>query len=82
MIRSFKRLILSQMEQHRSGFSGRRRLACSSPAHQAEKRLNGSSRPILVARVFTELLPQLPFLSPDEKIDQRNMDGGDDECGR
>jgi hypothetical protein len=42
-----------------------------------------SSRPILVANPCLAELPlQLPFLSPDEKIDQRNVDGGDEECGR
>jgi len=83
VIRSFKRL-----NSQRDGTASQRAFRdvgawhVRRPAHQAERRLNPSSHPILVANpCFTELLPQLPFLSPDEKIDQRNVDGGDDECG-
>jgi hypothetical protein len=84
VIRSFKRLN-SQRDGTASqrAFRGVGAWHVRRPAHQAERRLNPSSHPILVANpCFTELLPQLPFLSPDEKIDQRNVDGGDDECGR
>jgi hypothetical protein len=84
VIRSLKRLN-SQRDGTASQrvFRGVGALHVRRPAHRAEKRLNPSSHPILVANpCFTELLLQLPFLSHDEKIDQRNVDGGDGECGR
>ena len=67
-----------------AGFPGRRRFACSSACSSGGEALKSIfAHPILVANpCFTELLLQLPFLSHDEKIDQRNVDGGDGECGR